>query len=72
MRRDCSFFFLKMTKKDFNKAQKILKKHFPYYEFELSEEGRIYQPGVFGSDTDFVEISVDSLFALVLNPSKEA
>lgn len=56
-----------MTKKDFNKAQKILKKHFPYYEFELSEEGRIYQPGKFGSDTDFVEISVDALFALALN-----
>ncbi len=59
-----------MTKKDFNKAQKILKKHFPYLEFELSEEGRIYQPGVFGSDTDFVEISVDSLFALVLDFNK--
>jgi len=27
-----------MTKKDFNKAQKILKKHFPYLEFELSSE----------------------------------
>ena len=57
-----------MTKKDFNKAQKILKKRFPYIEFELSSEGRIYQPGKFGSNADFVEISVDSLFDLVLNP----
>lgn len=59
-----------MTKKDFKKAQKILKKSFPYFEFELSEEGRIYQPGKFGSDTDFVEISIDSLFALVLDSNK--
>lgn len=56
-----------MTKKDFNKAQKILKKHFPHLEFELSENGRVYQPGKFGSDTDFVEISVDALFTLALN-----
>lgn len=62
---------MKITKKQFEKAQKYLKSKFPYLEFELSSENRIYQPNKYGSDTDFVEISVDSLFEIILDKNSD-
>ena len=59
-----------MTKREFQKAKKIIKKHNPFLEFELSEGGRIYQPGKYGSSADFVELSVDTLFDIALNNEK--
>ena len=37
----------------------------PYIEFERLENGYILQSGQSGSDADFVEISVASLFNIV-------
>ena len=62
---------MKITKKDYNFAVKILKKYFPYQDFLLSENGRVYRDGGrSSSDSDFVETGVDTLLAIVLDLSK--
>lgn len=59
---------MKLTKKDYNFAAKILKKYIPHKDFLLSADGRVYRDGArSSSDSDFVETGVDTLFAIVLD-----
>ena len=56
---------MKLTKTQFNKVQKYLKTKNPYLEFKLTETGHPYKAGAYGSNTDSVEIDVDTLFDIV-------
>lgn len=56
-----------MNKKDFNKAVKRLKEIVPYTDFVYNaERGTVRKVGRGGSDDDFIEISVKTLFDIVL------
>lgn len=56
---------MKLTKSQFNKVQKFLKTEIPYIEFELTKSGHVVKSGARGSDADFVEIGVETLFEIV-------
>lgn len=60
-----------MTKSQFNKAKKYLHNKIKHYDFELSENGKIYRSDVRGSDSEFVELGVDTLFELVAELNKK-
>ncbi len=56
---------MKLTKSQFNKVQKYLKTVMPYIEFELTESGQVVKSDARGSDGDFVEIGVETLFDIL-------
>ena len=56
---------MKLTKSQFNKVQKFLKTEIPRIEFELTKSGQVVKFGEGGSDADFVEIGVETLFEIV-------
>ena len=49
-----------------NEIKQKIKQSFPYLEFDFVEE-RIFKKGASGSDADFIEIGVESLFQMVID-----
>lgn len=63
---------MKITDSQFHKAARLLKRYVPYNCFSFNEEvKRPIQNGVNGSDCDFVEIAVETLFDIIVDFQKK-